>query len=859
MPLAKSTGEIRGLTNGKLVFALGVVWSIFQLYVATPLPYVFTFAELNEAQQRPVHLAFALVLAFLSHGRGEKRVALITGANVLFALAAAVSCLYLVVNYREVIANAGGKHSPAEVTASVIGILCLIEAARRFCGIGLAGVAALFIAYAFAGPYMPGLLAHAGVSLSRLVDHLWLTNEGIFGITLAVSNDLIFLFVLFGALLEKAGAGRYFIELALSLVGHLRGGPGKACVVSSALFGMISGSSLANLMTVGTFTIPLMKRAGFTPEKAGAIETCSSINGQLMPPVMGAAAFIMAEYLGIPYSQIIKHAFLPATIAYITLYYIVHVESEKLDMPALARKGGPASRRERIRTGALAVLGFCAALGAIAGLAALLEALPGRSSLYAAALVLGGLYVYLLKKGQKYRSDDPEGLDVSGEVTLPEFVPTLLSGLYYFIPVGILVWCLMVARLSPQTAVVWGILATVVIVVTKRGAIGLLVGRAKPMADVRTGLADLVDAFANGARNMIGVALALGTAGIVVGVVSQTGLGMTITGVIEAVSGTNLVVTLLMTALICVILGMGLPTTANYIVVVALMVTPITVLGQRAGLVIPPIAVHLFVFYYGLLAGTTPPVAVDAFAAAAVARSNPMRTALQAFVYDLRTSTLPFIFVFNTEILLIGIDNAFEFMLVAATAVIGMIAFAGVLQNYFIVRNRRWEALILLCVSFMLLRPDFFRDLAFPPFRQIDPGQFEQLVARSPEGAQLRLRLEGTNISSDRESRVLLVSLGAEGQDGRERLRQATGMALAGQDGRIVASAVLPTGPAQRVGIRQGWEVTGIEAHNEQPNKRWLYVPTLLLAGIIAALQFRRRRVVKGGRAVGTVAGRSAA
>jgi TRAP transporter 4TM/12TM fusion protein len=831
---------------GSGIFVIALCWSLFQLYVASPLVYIFNLIEINEDQQRPIHLAFALVLAFVTSIRSDQSSVTKSG-NLLLALVSAISCLYLFVFYQEVISNAGGQHSIAELAVSVAGISCLLEAARRGSGLGLTAVAVAFIAYALGGKYFPDAISHGGVSINKLADHLWLTSEGVFGITLAVSNDLIYLFVLFGALLERAGAGRYFIRLALALVGHLKGGPAKACVISSALFGTISGSSLANLMTVGTFTIPLMKKVGFSAEKAAAIETCSSINGQLMPPVMGAAAFIMAEYLNIPYSDVIKHAFLPASIAYITLYYIVHIEAEKLGIPVL-RKNVALSGRRLISSLAGLLLGFTV-LAAIAGIARALEELPGLFPAYFTALSLGALYLYLLRFGIRYSNEQEEELDITKMATLPPVLPTLLSGLYHFIPVGILIWCLMVSRLSAKSAVMWGIVATVAIVISRPLALRMF---AHPKPDnglgsaAIVGVRDLVQALVTGGLNMVGIALALGAAGIVVGVVSQTGIGLSITGLIETIAGTNFTLTLFLTAVITLILGMGLPTTANYIVVVALMVTPITVLAQQSGLIVPPIAIHLFVFYFGLLAGTTPPVAVDAFAGAAVAQADPIKTSIQAFLYDLRTSTLPFIFVFNNELLMIGISNVFQFVVVVLTAIIGMIAFAGVIQKYFVFHNRIWEAAVLLVASFMLLRPGFFVDLAYPPFKDVNAQEFEQIVQSDPAGKQVRFTFEGTNVSGDRRQQMLLVELGGVGAQAAERLRGATGLLLRREGNGFRIERVEPNSPAQRIGIRPSSHIINIEAHTDQPNKHWIFLPALAAIGLVGLLQLRRRTRIRG-------------
>jgi len=310
----------------QIIAGLALAWSLFQLWIASPLPFIFRIGVLNDTETRSIHLAFALLLAFLAYPAFKRsprdRVPLL---DIAFGLVAAASAAYLFIFYEQ-LAQRPGNLTTLDLITACVGIPLLLEATRRALGPPLAIIALVFILYSLAGPWMPGLLAHRGVSFTAMANHQWITTEGVFGIAVGVSTSFVFLFVLFGALLERAGAGHYFIQLAFSLLGHMRGGPAKAAVVSSALTGMISGSSIANVVTTGTFTIPMMKKVGFSKEKAGAVEVASSVNGQIMPPVMGAAAFLMVEYVGMPYVEIIKHAFLPATISYIALLYIVHLE-----------------------------------------------------------------------------------------------------------------------------------------------------------------------------------------------------------------------------------------------------------------------------------------------------------------------------------------------------------------------------------------------------------------------------------------------------------------------------------------------------------------------------------------------------
>ena len=340
---------------GQILTAVAIAWSLFQFWYASPLPYILGFGILGDTEARAFHLSFALFLAFTAYP------ALATSSRTriplydwLLAALAIGAVLYLVVFYRE-ISQRPGLPTRGDIAAAIIGVVLLLEASRRAEGpwMPVIGIAAL--AYVFAGPYLPGLMAHRGSSVLRAASHFWLTSEGVFGVALGVSTNFIFLFVLFGALLEKAGAGNYFIQLAFSLLGQFRGGPAKAAVVSSGMTGMISGSSVANVVTTGTFTIPLMKRVGYTPTKAGAIECAAGVNGQLMPPVMGAAAFLMAEYVGITYAEVCKHAFLPAILTYGALFYVVDLEAVKAGMTGI-----PRTKLRTVKEGAIkALLTIC--------------------------------------------------------------------------------------------------------------------------------------------------------------------------------------------------------------------------------------------------------------------------------------------------------------------------------------------------------------------------------------------------------------------------------------------------------------------------------------------------------------------
>ncbi|RUR33802.1 TRAP transporter permease [Vreelandella nanhaiensis] len=824
---------------GKLLVSIAAVWSLFQLWIASPLPYIVGFGVFSATEARSIHLAFALFLAFMAYPALKRsprdRIPLQDWA---FAAVAAFCGAYLFIFYSD-LAQRPGRPITQDIVIGVLGIIMLLEATRRALGPPLMVVAAIFIGYSLFGPYMPGILAHRGVSLGGLINHQWLGTQGVFGIALGVSTSFVFLFVLFGALLDKAGAGNYFIKVAFSLLGHLKGGPAKAAVVASGMTGLISGSSIANTVTTGTFTIPMMKRVGFSAEKAGAVEVSSSVNGQIMPPVMGAAAFLMVEYVGISYVEVIKHAFLPAIISYIALIYIVHLEALKANM-----KGLPSSNPARPLLNK--VIGFLTGLLLLMGLSVAvyyglgwLKPLLGEATPWVISVGLAAIYVGLLKVGSYYpelEMDDPN----SKVIKLPQTRPTVMVGLHYILPVIVLVWCLMVERLSPGLSAFWATVFMIFIMVTQRPIIAIFRGRSKMAADVKEGFLDLWDGLVTGARNMIGIGIATATAGIVVGAVSQTGVGLVLADVVELLSGGNLMMILLLTALLSLILGMGLPTTANYIVVSALMAPVIVLLGQQNGLIVPLIAVHLFVFYFGIMADVTPPVGLASFAAAAVSGGDPLRTGFQAFYYSLRTAALPFLFIFNTDLLLIDV-TVMQGVVVFIVATVAMLIFAAGTQGYMLTRNRWYESLLLLLVAFTLFRPGFWMDKIHDPYESVPPAQFADALERVEDGSNLRVRIAGEDDFGAPMSTYILVPV-PSGETGEERLENL-GIELYVDGDQTLVDFVQFGSPAAELGFDFDQEITEVLAPVNRWTKEWMWIPALVLFGLVVLMQRRRRRL----------------
>lgn len=605
-----------------------VAWSLFQLSIASWLMLDSTFI-------RAIHLGFGLLVVYLNYPLLKKprfglkflsakdRIPLI---DYIVALVACFSALYIAIDYEGMTLRYGDPIA-RDIVIGLVLVVLLLEASRRVIGPALPLIAGGFIVYAFAGPYMPDLIAFKGVSMNRFVGQMTMSTEGIYGIPLDVSATIVFLFVLFGAMLDKAGAGRYFIRLALSLLGGFKGGPAKAAIMGSGLTGLVSGSSIANIVTTGTFTIPLMKKVGYPAKKAAAVEVAASTDGQLAPPIMGAAAFIIAEYVNVPYVEVIKAAAVPAFASYAALFYITHIEASKLGLKGMSRS------------------------------------------------------------------------------ELPHFFKTFISGLQYIIPILVLLYELIVVRHSPELAAFHAIWIMAVVMLLQRPIQAYL--RKEPIGPaIKQGITEIFSALASGARNMVSVALATAAAGIIVGVVAL-GLGQLITAIIDTLSGGNIYLMLVITAVASLIIGMGLPTTATYIVMASLTAPAIVEIGGLNNFIVPLMAAHLFCFYFGILADDTPPVGLAAYAAAAIAKSPPIPTGLQGFMYDIRTAILPFMFIFNADLILHNVNSWAQGLLIFVMACFGNFAFASATQGWFVVRNRVYEIPMLLIITVILMRPDF--------------------------------------------------------------------------------------------------------------------------------------------------------
>ena len=829
--------------TGKLIVAVALAWSIFQIWYASPIPYAIGWGVVSDGIARSIHLAFALFLCMLTFPAFKRSPRdRVPYADWALAFAGAASALYLVAFYNQ-IAERPGLPTTTDIVVSVIGVLILLEAARRAVGPAITVIAVVMLAYIFLGPYMPGLLAHKASSLSRVASQMWLTSEGVFGVALGVSTNVVFMFVLFGTLLERAGAGGYFIQLAFSLLGKYRGGPAKAGVVASGLTGMISGSSIANVVTTGTFTIPLMKKVGYAAVKAGAIECAAGVNGQIMPPVMGAAAFLIAEYVGISYAEVVKHAFFPALLTYGSLFYIVDIEAMKMGLTGLPSQQR-AARLQGLARGLMGVSGFVVLCGLVYYGIGWTKDVFGPAATWVVLAALVATYIGLVK----YRAGHPDlPLDDIDRAfaEVPHFGETARTGLHFILPVVLLIWCLMVEQLSPGLSAFYGVVALMALIVTQRPLTAYFRRERGFGPHWLTGARELLDGLSAAARNMTSVGIATATAGIIVGTVLLTGVGLVMTEIVEFISGGHLIIILLFTAFICIILGMGMPTTASYVVVATLMAPVIVNLAAQNDLAVSLVAVHLFVFYFGLMADVTPPVGLAAYAAAAISGADPVKTGFQGFKYEIRTALLPFIFIFNGGVLMIGISGPVEFVIIVVTSVLAMLAFVAATQGWFLIRNRWWETLALLLVCFTLFRPDYWLDQLYAPFVKEPASKLVQAVEATPAGRPIHLLVKSLDYKGDEVEKLVRIDLAA-GKTAVDRLREG-GLRVNILGDQVSVGAVRLGSQAGKFGLQFGDQIIGVKVPAERPSRYWFTLPGLLLLGFVFWLQRRRRARGDGG------------
>lgn len=587
----------------KLISALAITFSLFQLYTAI-------YGVLDAHLQRAIHLGFGLALVYLlyptckSWSRSK-----LHPLDFILAILGAAAPAYLVINYQELVMRAG-MVSETDLIIGLLGLLLVIEATRRVVGIPMVIVALLFLTYAFAGPYMPGVLAHRGLNVQQLIGHLFFTTEGIFGIPLGVSSTFIFLFILFGAYLEATGLGKFFIDIANAIAGWASGGPAKVAVLSSGLMGTVSGSSVANVAGTGSFTIPMMKKLGYHKNFAGAVEAAASTGGQLMPPVMGAAAFLMAEFVGVPFIQVVEAATIPALLYFTGVWLGVHFEAKRNNL-----KGIPRSE------------------------------LPDA---------------WLLFKER-------------GHLAIPLIVIVYL----------------LVSGYTPMKAALWAILLSIGASMLRKST------RMKPI--------QIIEGLENGARGVLGVLVACASAGIIIGVVTKTGVGLKLASALLDLSGGMLLPTMFFTMITAIILGMGVPTTANYVITSTIAAPALIQMD------VPVLAAHMFVFYFGIIADVTPPVALAAYAGSAISGGNALKTGVNASKLAIAAFLIPYIFVYSPQLLMI--DAHFSNIVISTlTGIIGMVGISSAMIGYLAAKANWLERIVLFVGGMMLIYPDIVTD-----------------------------------------------------------------------------------------------------------------------------------------------------
>ena len=589
----------------KIVAAIAITFSVFQLYTAI-------FGVLDAQLQRAIHLGFGLALAYLLYPfrRAWTRDHYFHPIDIVFAVLGAATPAYLVIQYRELITRAGTV-SPVDTVVGGLGILLVIEATRRVVGLPMVTVVLAFIAYAFLGPYMPGVLAHRGLTPEQLIGHLYFTTEGIFGIPLGVSSTFIFLFILFGAYLESTGLGKFFIDLANAVAGWASGGPAKVAVLSSGLMGTVSGSSVANVVGTGSLTIPMMKKLGYNANFAGAVEAAASTGGQLMPPVMGAAAFLMAEFVGVPYIDVVKAAAIPALLYFTGVWLGVHFEAKRKKLKGIPR------------------------------------------------------------------------------AELPNPLTLLKERGHLAIPLVVIVY-LLVAGYTPMRAALVAIFLSILCAMLRKST------RMKPI--------EIVYGLERGAKGVLGVLVACASAGIIIGVVTKTGVGLRLASGLIDLAGGMLLPAMFFTMITAIVLGMGVPTTANYVITSTIAAPALEQMG------VPVLAAHMFVFYFGIIADVTPPVALAAYAGAGISGGNALKTGVHASKLAIAAFIIPYVFVLSPVLLMVD-ATPLALVSVTLTALLGMIAISSALCGFLADHCRPYERILLIIAGLLMIKPGGITDL----------------------------------------------------------------------------------------------------------------------------------------------------
>ena len=595
-----------------LIIAISVLFCLFQLYS------ILT-GTITAQVVRATHLAFVMLLAYLLFPmKKDMPKDKLPWYDVILGIVGAASWGYITVNFDSLVRRAG-IYTGTDIIIGIVGILLVFEACRRIVGLPILIISIVFIVYALFGAYAPGFLNHRGYSIQRIVSHLFYNTEGIMGTPIGASATFIFLFIFFGALLDKTGIGQFFIDICNAIAGGFDGGPAKVAVLTSAMFGTVSGSSVSNTVGTGSFTIPMMKSLRYRPEFAGAVEASASTGGQLMPPIMGAASFLMAESLGIPYKDVAKAAIIPAILYFTGIFIMVHLEAKKTGLKGLSK-----------------------------------DSLPKIGDL-------------LMKKGY---------------LVIP------LATIIYFFVLG-------------KTAIYAGLMGIIAagLVAVVNSIVDIVMKR-----KISFGFNDLIDVFVNAARNIISVAIACAMAGIIIGIITLTGLGLKIGAALISISGGIPLLLLFLTMISSIILGMGVPTTANYLITSTIAASAIIGLGYE------PLSAHMFVFYFGIIADVTPPVALAAMAGAAIAKSDPLKTGIEATKLSIGAFIIPYMFIFNPQILMINTTIA-QIIPILITSLIGMFGVSAGLEGYVFRKCKPYERILFIIAGLLSIYPELYTDI----------------------------------------------------------------------------------------------------------------------------------------------------
>jgi TRAP transporter 4TM/12TM fusion protein len=591
---------------GKVIFGIAIIWAIFQIYMSS-------FGVLAAIKLRAWHLGFLLVLSFLLYPASKKSFSarrMPTVWDMICIILSIASVGYLLITYDTFARDRAGLHIPMDYLAGAIGTLMVFEASRRVVGKALTTIAAVFLAYNFAGPYIPGIFGHAGYGYERVTDIMWWGSQGLFGITLGVSATYIFMFVLFGAFLKNSGFTDFINDLALSLAGWTAGGPAKVAVIGSGFMGMVNGSAVANVVTTGSVSIPLMKKTGYNSRFAGAVEAVASTGGQFAPPIMGAAGFIMAEFIGVPYTTIMLAAVIPALIYYITVFMAVHFEAKRIGLSGIAKENIP------------------------------------------------NMFTVLKDRG------------------------------HLIIPLVVLIY-LLTTGVTPLYAAVFSLISTVIASWIRKST--------------RMKFSLIVESLVEGSKSAIAVGVACAIVGVVIGTVSLTAVGLTLGNNILSLSGGSLFLAAVLTMFISIILGMGIPATAAYIIVATIAAPLLTKLG------VPPIAAHMFAFFYAALSNITPPVALASYAAAGLSGAKPNDVSITAVRLGITGFIIPFFFLYNPVLLFNG-ESIVASLIALVTASIGVIALAGGLQGWFVTKTNVAQRILLFVIAGLMISPGISTD-----------------------------------------------------------------------------------------------------------------------------------------------------